>query len=499
MTDQFFAAPDSPDPDRGLFNPGRLDRSIVSIPLLQELAGRRAQDSVRVVFDLNLQFPRGEQGSGLEAAGARVLSLLSDLHDEHPDLPYSVSPQQQGSQYVLAVLSPDLIRQVVTADLRSAVDGHRAIFHVWPDFEVRALLDASVATVKADAARASFAATGRGIVWAVLDSGVYVDHPHFAEHGNCRDLPSGLEHRTFVDGAPDKDHLGHGTHVAGIIAGEASAAEGFLAASRSERDQDDRAVPRPARIRRISGVAPECTILSYRVLDDHGAGNSGAILDALQAVHEVNNYGRLLRIHGVNISAGYPFMPEWFACGQSPVCTAVDRLVRSGVVVVVSAGNTGYAYAADAFDRAPVAAGRAMTINDPGNAELAITVGSTHRDSPHLYGVSYFSSKGPTGDGRAKPDLVAPGERILSAGTGTMRERASGDGAPMDYIEHSGTSMAAPHVSGAIAAFLSVRREFIGQPERVKHIFTETATDLGRVREFQGHGLVDLMRAIQYV
>jgi serine protease AprX len=500
MADQYFASSDAQDPDRGLFNPGRLDRSIISIPLLQELAGRSEQDSVRVVFDLNLLFPRGEEASGLAAAGARVLRLLSELHDEHADLPYSVNPQQPGSQYVLAGLSPVLIRQVVTADMRSAVDGHRAIYHVWPDFEVRAQLDASVATVKADAARASFAATGRGIVWAVLDSGVCVDHPHFFQHGNCRDLPPGLEHRTFIDGASaDKDQLGHGTHVAGIIAGEASAGEGFLHASRSERDQDDRAVPRPARIRRISGVAPECTILSYRVLDDHGVGNSGAILDALQAVHEVNNYGRLLRIHGVNISAGYPFKPEWFACGQSPVCTAVDRLVRSGVVVVVSAGNTGYAYAADAFDRSPVAAGRAMTINDPGNAELAITVGSTHRDSPHLYGVSYFSSKGPTGDGRAKPDLVAPGERILSAGAGTMRDKASAAGEPMDYIEHSGTSMAAPHVSGAIAAFLSVRREFIGQPERVKRIFTETATDLGRVREFQGHGLVDLMRAIQDV
>jgi serine protease AprX len=499
MTDRYFGTSDAEDPDRGLFNPGRLDRSIISIPLLQELAGRSEQDSVRVVFDLNLLFPRGEHASGLAAAGARVRKLLSDLHDQYTDLPYSVSPEQPGSQYVLASLSPVLIRQVVTADLELADGGQRAIFHVWPDFDVWAQLDASVATVKADAARASFAATGRGIVWAVLDSGVCIDHPHFGQYGNCRELPSGLEHRTFIDGPPDKDPLGHGTHVAGIIAGEASVTEGFLSASRSERDQDDRPVPHPARIRRISGVAPECTILSYRVLDKAGIGNSGAILDALQAVHEVNNYGRLLRIHGVNISAGYPFKPEWFACGQSPVCTAVDRLVRSGVVVVVSAGNTGYAYAADAFDRTPVAAGRALTINDPGNSELAITVGSTHRDSPHLYGVSYFSSKGPTGDGRAKPDLVAPGERILSAGAGTMRDKASGNGDLLDYIEHSGTSMAAPHVSGAIAAFLSVRREFIGQPERVKQIFTETATDLGRVREFQGHGLVDLMRAIQHV
>ena len=68
-----------------------------------------------------------------------------------------------------------------------------------------------------------------------------------------------------------------------------------------------------------------------------------------------------------------------------------------------------------------------------------------------------------------------------------------------DYLEESGTSMATPHVSGVIAAFLSVRREFIGQPERVKEIFLTTATDLKREKYFQGHGLVDLMRAIQSV
>jgi subtilisin family serine protease len=124
---------------------------------------------------------------------------------------------------------------------------------------------------------------------------------------------------------------------------------------------------------------------------------------------------------------------------------------------------------------------------------------------PHTYGVSYFSSKGPTGDGRAKPDLLAPGERILSASSGRMSTAAAqmsdddGRSGPVCYAESSGTSMAAPHVSGAIAAFLSIRREFIGRPEQVKKIFTNSATDLGRVRDFQGHGLVDLMRAIQSV
>ena len=497
---EYFQHPGAQDADDGLFRPDRLDRSVISVPLLQQLAELGDDDPVSVVFDLNLGYPSGRHPSGLDAAGERVVELLDGLHAEQPDLPFRVSRRQPNSQYLLARLSPRFIRRVVTADLETSVDGHQAIFHVWPDFEVRALLDASVATVKADAARASFAATGRGIVWAVLDSGVQADHPHFALHGNCRDLPSGLEHRNFVDDEPaDSDPFGHGTHVAGIIAGEAHSVEGYLSASRSERDPDDKAMPRQVRISTITGVAPQCKVLSYRVLDRHGVGSSGAILDALQAVHEVNNHGRLIRIHGVNISAGYPFKPEWFACGQSPLCAEVDRLVRSGVVVVVAAGNTGYAYGADALTSAPVAAGRALTINDPGNADLAITVGSTHRDSPHLYGVSYFSSKGPTGDGRAKPDLVAPGERILSAGAGQMGQRASSDGKRLDYIEHSGTSMAAPHVSGSIAAFLSVRREFIGRTARVKEIFNATATDLGRVRDFQGHGLVDLMRAIQYV
>ncbi len=184
------------------------------------------------------------------------------------------------------------------------------------------------------------------------------------------------------------------------------------------------------------------------------------------------------------------------------MCVEVDRLVQSGVVVVTAAGNTGYG--AQSSDEGRTKTGLTLTINDPGNSALAITVGATHRDSPHTFGVSYFSSKGPTGDGRLKPDLVAPGERITSCAAGRRLDPVKqlwGDTSdhPAAYIDDSGTSMAAPHVSGAIAAFLSIRREFIGRPADVKTIFLDNATSLGRERYFEGHGMVDLMRAIQAV
>jgi subtilisin family serine protease len=171
----------------------------------------------------------------------------------------------------------------------------------------------------------------------------------------------------------------------------------------------------------------------------------------------------------------------------------VDRLARTGVIVVIAAGNTGYGLLT--ANQRPTGAGMMLTINDPGNADLPITVGSTHRDAPHMYGVSYYSSKGPTGDGRMKPDLVAPGERILSCCTA---DKAQAQAANV-YVEDSGTSMAAPHVSGVIAAFLSIRREYIGRHDEVKRLFLNTATDLSRNPYFQGRGLIDLMRAIQSV
>ncbi|TBZ24508.1 S8 family peptidase [Rhizobium leguminosarum] len=383
------------------------------------------------------------------------------------------------------------------------------VYKIWCDHEIKRCVYESVRTIKCDAAHASFAASGKGIVWAVADTGIDGTHPHFKTLRTL-DLPDGLFHRDFTADNPDPavasaaaliDSAGHGTHVAGIIAGRTSvldepktdAIRNICVKSEVRNEDGTKSTVKDAHDGVITGMAPHCKLLSLKVLANEKQGKLSNLLAAIGYVQRSNDYGRNIKIHGINLSLGYPFDPVWFAAGQSPLCVEVDRLVRSGVCVVVAAGNAGYGTVTQ-FSGAPERAAHSGTIMDPGNAALAITVGSTHRDMPHTYGVSYFSSKGPTADGRMKPDLVAPGERIISC---ALYNGAKSGEAP--FREDTGTSMATPHVSGAIAAFLSVRREFLGQPERVKEIFVSAATDLKRRPEFQGAGLLDLMRTLQAV
>jgi subtilisin family serine protease len=485
--------PDNPpDDDEERQDPFNLIRAVIAVPLQRHIDANPAK-VWSVIIDVNFRHAEG-RGSAKNYTLQFIEEAICAVGDQGVEQGAHISKTSASQHYVYARLQGKVIRALVERDRRNAT---RSIFHVWPDFEVRAQIWRSVPTVKADACRRAFAADGKGILWAVLDSGIDARHPHFDKHENLKKLPPPVTHMDFTADPPAKvddptDDYGHGTHVAGIIAGEldGTAPQPPVAIAR-ERDATGKITYQmQTDFGTVAGVATECKLASFKVLDKNGTGLVSNVIAAIEKIQEINGYGREIIIHGVNLSLGYDFEAEWFACGQSPVCVEVDRLVRSGVCVVIAAGNTGQKLA--------------LTINDPGNAELAITVGATHRDMPHTYGVSYFSSKGPTGDGRRKPDLLAPGEKIVSCGAGpdlnTFKTKAgvgSQDGAY--YIERTGTSMAAPHVSGIIAGLLSVRGEFIGRPMDIKKILMDNATDLGRDPVFQGRGLIDMMRAIQAI
>lgn len=402
----------------------------------------------------------------------------------------------------------------------------------------------STATVKADAARKVFGIGGQDVRWAVVDSGIDARH-HAFRRRTAEDAPYCLGDGDFTPatrilatydftrardclssrtaeeleqalGAPaaavDREAMEsliaqtaehgviweqwepllrvphrepgyrppphkHGTHVAGILAAD----------WRVDDDPDDALEPAPgvpvnqqARL----GVCPQLELYDIRVMDERGECDEFALIAALQFIRAVNARHEHMEIHGVNLSLSLFHDVANFACGRTPVCEECERLVASGMVVVAAAGNEGrarYLSADGHFDEGY----RSISITDPGNARSVITVGATHRSDPHGYGVSYFSSRGPTGDGRLKPDLVAPGEKIVSAVPGDREEA-------MD-----GTSMAAPHVSGAAALLLCRHPELSGRPEEIKKILCETAIDLGRERYFQGAGLLDILHALE--
>lgn len=510
-------APTSPERPQGI----RIDmmRSIVTEPLLSKVnaainAEKKSDEQFAVIISINEFFPGGVPG-----AMRYVVERAKEWKVDYYPLP----------PYLFACLTADQIVKLAE-EARQLIKDHgpngSVVYRIWEDHDISTTITKSIATIKADAAQRSFQALGEDIVWAVLDSGIQGDHPHFAG-GTTSVLPplvhmdftpdGGLKLSANVDDAPKFnpkaliDRLGHGTHVSGIIAGTWKSTDpdgDFVVGSETRNESTNEAIPqRTEKLKVISGMAPKAKLLSLKVIADvngsgdvkqiAGEGKVSWILIALDQIQRWNQYGKRLLIHGINLSLGYDFEPRWFACGQSPLCVEVNRMVRSGVAVVVSAGNGGYSQNQARYNE--------MSITDPGNSDLAITVGSTHREMPHTYGVSYFSSRGPTGDGRIKPDLLAPGERIISCAAGAEQAKYPGagpDGKPLDpvlYCELTGTSMSAPHVSGAIAAFLSVRREFIGEPEKVKEIFLANTVDLRRERHFQGAGMLDLMKVLQAV
>ncbi len=470
---------------------------------------------VSVIVELNARYPRGA-----DAAATDFASLWRGLVAVRagPDHPHALFRRTRISASLFqCVLTRRVLADLLELD-RATPQHTSVVFRVWPDYVMYPQIDRSAPTVKVDAARTVYNATGSGVVWAVIDTGIDASHPHFSaleigrEGADQADTPmTGGLHRDFSDlvqpervgnvaSGPLVDEDGHGTHVAGIISGSCPAGMTPYVAS-SDEPVDGGYVPR-RHTGTLQGMAPKCELVSLKVfrrIDGVAVTSSAAVISALEYLRtRVNVSENSLRVHGVNLSLGCDWDPSHYAAGQSPLCQLIDEVVSTGVVVVVSAGNNG---TSQATASAKQSVGVTASITEPGHAQGAITVGSTHRDAPTVFGISWTSSKGPTLDGRLKPDVVAPGEWICSAASGVVRTRAgldatTGPNPGLTYAELSGTSMAAPHVSGLVAGFLSSRPEYIHRPDEVKTRLLNTAMDLGRDRYAQGAGVVDAMRLL---
>ena len=380
---------DGPPPRPGLTS----QVSGVISPPLRTAEGRRSAgvddpETMPVMIELNLRYDRGPKAA------------MSELRRLWGRVTGRDGPDPLSEEYATGVLNLGEMKRLVAADAVPIRWSRRSIYRIWPDFRMHKLIDASIVTVKADAAHRSFNSMGDGIVWAVVDSGIDRTHPHFETYQTVDDPAVAKLHRSFLpatDGVADDpltDTDGHGSHVAGIIAGGLSAWTGDVVVTENRFNVDNpeeplrqpRALPDAAT--RLNGMAPLAKLVSLKVLGGGGDLDSrvSRVIQALAYVREVNaESDKLPRIHGVNLSVGYDFDPTWFACGQSPLCQEVDKLVRTGVVVVVAAGNSGYGTLNPKLSTVSQF-GLGMTINDPGNAERAITVGATHRDAPHAYG-----------------------------------------------------------------------------------------------------------------
>lgn len=484
-----------------------LGRQVITSDLVERF--ETEPDSFRHPVLIELADKVDEQRLSI-AEGRQKLDLRLQQLRQVSGEPEAAMSLMHHSRYVSARLRRSEI-EVLRSEFK-----HLQVQRVWQNAKKRALIFRSAHMVQASAARQAYGAGGRGIEWAVLDSGVDHLHPHFEMHRNivslwdCTDgarhgragaglsIPVGGEvdwsgdTPVYPDGADRmRDKFGHGTHVAGIIAGEYGKpllAEGEWVNFR--------------------GMAPEAKLHSFKVLDNRGQGEDAWILMALDKIAGMNDEAGELRIHGVNLSLGGSFDASVFGCGHTPLCKELRRLWQQGVLVTLAAGNEGFTVL-QTLEDGPWQANLDLSIGDPANLEEAIAVGSVHRRNPHTYGVSYYSSRGPTADGRQKPDLVAPGEKIMSARAGfdtLAKAKAKGKPKATDkapeftvqdlYVAEDGTSMAAPHVAGVLAAFLSMRREFVGYPDRVKAILLSHCTDLGRDRYAQGAGIPNLVKML---
>ena len=293
---------------------------------------------------------------------------------------------------------------------------------------------------------------GEGVGVAILDSGI-LPHPDFVKNGNriTRFLDFTADADTVSEqmGVQQRQHnplsqccdpAGHGTHVAGILCGDGTMSAG-----------------------KYCGIAPKSHIVCCRVLDGKGEGSASAVAAAIRWVI-VNRAEYGIRI--INLSFGSTEK-------DNATATELNALAEDawdcGLVVVASSGNSG-----------PMPG----SVTAPGSSKKVITVGG---DAMELR-----PGRGPTAECIMKPELIAPSSGIMS----TVGSAAQGNrGIQYSYIKRSGTSMATPMVSGAIAVLLGCVPSLTNK--EVKAILKRSAVSAGMAKEFQGWGRVNLRNMLR--
>lgn len=276
---------------------------------------------------------------------------------------------------------------------------------------------------------------------AVLDTGI-APHPDFRNKV--------LVFRDFVNGQEILyDDNGHGTHVCGVIGGTGAALNGEYA-----------------------GMAPECSLVVLKVLDNKGNGSVAEVMEAFRWILEnQKKYG--IRI--VNISVGMQTRTDMRE--EQKLVSGVEALWDAGMVVAAAAGNLGP---------------EEGSITTPGISKKIITVGSSN---DHYYindggkKRKDYSSRGPTKECVCKPDVVAPGSYINSCNAGYVNQKNR------PYIIKSGTSMATPVVSGAAAVLLSKYPDMTNV--EVKLRLRERCSDLGVEQNRQGWGQLNIKKLLE--
>jgi serine protease AprX len=431
-------------------------------PDLREMLGGAVNNSERVSVIVQGEDLRNEAlADFLKSSGARVGGSYNGLGAQLIEVPAG-AVARLSEQRGVAHLSLD--RQT------GALDGHVSTTTGKELIEYDEYVSPTgvVATRKLD---------GKNIGIAILDSGIYAAHRMFLDRaGKSRIVYS----KDFTGENRTDDPYGHGTHVAGLAAGNGQIANGVY-----------------------EGVAPDANIINLRVLNSLGMGTVSGLLNALNWV--LANRA-VYNIKVVNLSLGTSAADSY---RNDPVCRAVRKLVDAGVVVAAAAGNDGK----DALGRKIYG-----QIHSPGDEPSAITVGASNTfgtDTRADDSVATYSSRGPTRgswfdasgvrhyDNLIKPDLVAPGNKLVSAESASnwlvlktpSLDRNVSTVPNAEMMTLSGTSMATPVVAGSAALLFQVNAKLT--PNMIKALLMYTAQQLRGFNAFeQGAGQLNLAGAV---